>query len=75
MFIKLKKSVEVQPGKKIKVLRTDIKWYTCYPFLQVYQHGSLKWHLMMRYTSVAKHIDHTLLEKAWCILSTKHIQD
>lgn len=64
MFVKWKKLVEARPGRKIKVLRIDIEWYTCGSFLQVYQNKRLKWHFAKRYTDVAEYMDHTLLVKS-----------
>ena len=72
IFVKWKKLVETQTGRKIKVLRSDNGGeYTYDPFLQVCQNEGIKRHFMVRYTlqqnDVAERINRTLLEKLQCM--------
>ncbi|KAH9650145.1 hypothetical protein KPL70_026248 [Citrus sinensis] len=74
IFVKWKKLVETQTGRKIKVLRSDNGGeYTSNPFLQVCQNEGIKRHLTVRHTpqqnSVAERMNCTLLEKVRCMLS------
>ncbi|KAH9782721.1 Integrase catalytic domain-containing protein [Citrus sinensis] len=77
IFLKWKKLVETQTGKKIKVLRSDNEGeYTSYSFLQVCQNKGIKRHFTVRHTpqqnGVAERINRTLLEK---VLSYYHVKD
>ncbi|KAH9679174.1 CCHC-type domain-containing protein [Citrus sinensis] len=74
IFVKWEKLVETQTGRKIKILRSDNGGeYTYDPFLQVCQNEGIKRHFTVRHTpqqnGMAKHINHTLLEKVRCMLS------
>ncbi|KAH9650170.1 Integrase catalytic domain-containing protein [Citrus sinensis] len=74
IFVKWKKLVETQTGRKIKVLRSDNGGeYTSDPFLQVCQNEGIKRHFTVRHTpqqnSVAERMNRTLLEKVRCMLS------
>ncbi|KAH9670687.1 retrovirus-related pol polyprotein from transposon TNT 1-94-like protein [Citrus sinensis] len=74
IFVKWKKLVETQTGRKIKVLRSDNGGeYTSDPFLQVCQNEGIKRHFIVRHTpqqnGVAEHMNRTLLEKVRCMLS------
>ncbi|KAH9706494.1 hypothetical protein KPL70_012223 [Citrus sinensis] len=74
IFVKWKKLVETQTGRKIKVLRSDNGGeYTSDPFLQVCQNEGIKRHFTVRHTpqqnGVAKRMNRTLLEKVRCLLS------
>ncbi|KAH9657711.1 hypothetical protein KPL70_023190 [Citrus sinensis] len=74
IFVKWKKLVETQTGKKIKVLRSDNGGeYTSDPFLQVCQNKGIKRHFTVRHTpqqnGVAERMNRTLLEKVQCMLS------
>ncbi|KAH9667138.1 Receptor-like protein 14 [Citrus sinensis] len=74
IFVKLKKLVETETGRKIKVLRSDNGGeYTSDPFLQVCQNEGIKRHFTVRHTlqqnGVTKHMNRTLLENVWCMLS------
>ncbi|KAH9689155.1 Integrase catalytic domain-containing protein [Citrus sinensis] len=74
IFVKWKKLVETQTGRKIKVLRYDNEGeYTSDPFLQVCQNEGIKRHFTVRHTlqqnGVAERMNRTLLEKVWCMLS------
>ena len=78
IFVKWKKLVETQTGRKIKVLRSDNGGqYTSDPFLQVCQSEGIKRHFTVRHTSqlngVAERINRTLLEKVWCMLSNANL--
>ena len=73
IFVKWKKLMETQTGRKIKVLRYDNRGeYTSDPFLQVCQNEGIKRHFTVRYilqqNGVAERIDRTLLEKVQCML-------
>ncbi|KAH9794681.1 hypothetical protein KPL71_004983 [Citrus sinensis] len=74
IFVKWKKLVETQTGRKIKVLRSD-NWgeYTSDQFLQVCQNEGIKRHFTVRHTpqqnGVAERMNRTLLEKVRCMLS------
>ncbi|KAH9726184.1 hypothetical protein KPL70_008163 [Citrus sinensis] len=74
IFVKWKKLVETQTGRKIKVLRSDNEGeYTSDPFLQVCQNEGIKRHFTVRHTpqqnGVAERMNRTLLEKVRCMLS------
>ncbi|KAH9696084.1 hypothetical protein KPL71_023037 [Citrus sinensis] len=74
IFMKWKKLVEIQTGRKIKVLRFDNRGkYTSDPFLQVCQNECIKRHFTVRHTlqqnGVVEHMNRTLLENVRCILS------
>ncbi|KAH9763991.1 Integrase catalytic domain-containing protein [Citrus sinensis] len=74
IFVKWKKLVETQTGRKIKVVRYDNGGeYTSDPFLQVCQNEGIKRHFTVRHTSqqnsVAERMNRTLLEKVRCMLS------
>ncbi|KAH9660217.1 hypothetical protein KPL70_024138 [Citrus sinensis] len=74
IFVKWKKLVETQTGRKIKVLRSDnVGEYTSDPFLQVCQNEGIKRHFTVRHTpqqnGVAERMNCTLLEKVRCMLS------
>ncbi|KAH9792408.1 hypothetical protein KPL71_004103 [Citrus sinensis] len=74
IFVKWKKLMETQTGRKIKVLRSDNRGeYTSDPFLKVCQNEGIKRHFTVRHTlqqnSVAEHMNRTLLEKVRCMLS------
>ncbi|KAH9665312.1 hypothetical protein KPL70_020298 [Citrus sinensis] len=74
IFVKWKKLVETQTGRKIKVLRSDNGGeYTSDPFLQVCQNEGIKRHFTVRHTpqqnGVAERMNRTLLEKVRCMLS------
>ncbi|KAH9718140.1 hypothetical protein KPL71_022099 [Citrus sinensis] len=74
IFVKWKKLVETQTGRKIKVLRSDNEGeYTSDPFLQVCQNEGIKRYFTVRHTpqqnGVADRMNHTLLEKVRCMLS------
>ncbi|KAH9722810.1 hypothetical protein KPL70_006849 [Citrus sinensis] len=74
IFVKWKKLVETQTGRKIKVLRSDNGGeYTSDPFLQVCQNEGIKRYFTMRHTpqqnGVAERMNRTLLEKVRCMLS------
>ncbi|KAH9704495.1 retrovirus-related pol polyprotein from transposon TNT 1-94-like protein [Citrus sinensis] len=74
IFVKWKKLVETQTGRKIKVLRSDNGGeYTSDPFLQVCQSEGIKRHFTVRHTpqqnGVAERMNRTLLEKVRCMLS------
>ncbi|KAH9793297.1 hypothetical protein KPL71_004477 [Citrus sinensis] len=74
IFVKWKKLVETQTGRKIKVLRSNNGGeYTSDPFLQVCQNEGIKRHFTVRHTpqqnGVAKRMNRTLLEKVRCMLS------
>ncbi|KAH9689071.1 hypothetical protein KPL70_015335 [Citrus sinensis] len=74
IFVKWKKLVETQTGRKIKVLRYDNEGeYTSDPFLQVCQNEGIKRHFTVRHTlqqnGVAERMNRTLLEKVRCMLS------
>ncbi|KAH9734322.1 hypothetical protein KPL71_017332 [Citrus sinensis] len=74
IFMKWKKLVETQTGRKIKVLRSD-NWgeYTSDPFLQVCQNEGIKRHFTVRdspqQNGVAERMNLALLEKVRCMLS------
>ncbi|KAH9751443.1 hypothetical protein KPL71_014298 [Citrus sinensis] len=68
IFVKWKKLVETQIGRKIKVLRSDNEGeYTSDLFLQVCQNEGIKRHFTVRHTpqqnGVAECMNRTLLEK------------
>ena len=74
IFVKWKKLVETQTGRKIKVLRSDNGGeYTYDSFLQVCQNEGIKRHFTVRHApqqnGVAERMNRTLLEKVWCMLS------
>ncbi|KAH9802505.1 Integrase catalytic domain-containing protein [Citrus sinensis] len=74
IFVKCKKLVETQTGRKIKVLRSDNEGeYTSDPFLQVCQNEGIKRHFTVRHTpqqnGLAERMNRTLLEKVQCMLS------
>ncbi|KAH9688249.1 Integrase catalytic domain-containing protein [Citrus sinensis] len=74
IFMKWKKLVETQSGRKIKVLRSDNGGkYTSDPFLQICQNEGIKRHFTVRYTAqqngMAERVNRTLLEKVRCMLS------
>ena len=74
IFVKWKKLVETQTGRKIKVLRSDNGGeYTSDPFLQVCQNEGIKRHFTVRHTpqqnGVAERMNSTLLEKVRYMLS------
>ncbi|KAH9684519.1 Integrase catalytic domain-containing protein [Citrus sinensis] len=74
IFVKWKKLVEAQTGRKIKVLRSDNGGeYTSDQFLQVCQNEGIKRHFTVRHTpqqnGVAERMNRTLLEKVRCMLS------
>ncbi|KAH9684220.1 hypothetical protein KPL71_027928 [Citrus sinensis] len=77
IFVKWKKLVETQTGRKIKVIRFDNGGeYTFDPFLQVCQNEGIKRHFTVRHTpqqnGVAKRMNRTLLEK---VRSYYHVKD
>ncbi|KAH9666242.1 Integrase catalytic domain-containing protein [Citrus sinensis] len=79
IFVKWKKLVETQTGRKIKVLRSDNGGeYTSDLFLQVCQNEGIKRHFTMRYTpqqnGVAERMNRTLLEKVRCMLSNAGLE-
>ncbi|KAH9650850.1 Integrase catalytic domain-containing protein [Citrus sinensis] len=74
IFVKWKKLVETQTGRKIKVLRSDNeREYTSDLFLQVYQNEGIKRHFIVKDTpqqnGVAERMNRTLLEKVRYMLS------
>ncbi|KAH9688421.1 hypothetical protein KPL70_015118 [Citrus sinensis] len=74
IFVKWKKLVETQTGRKIKVLRSDNGGeYTSDLFLQVCQNEGIKRHFKVRHTpqqnGVVERMNRTLLEKVRCMLS------
>ena len=74
IFVKQKKLVETQIGRKIKVLQYDNGGeYTSNPFLQVCQNEGIKRHFTVRHTpqqnGMAERMNRTLLEKVRHMLS------
>ncbi|KAH9783052.1 Integrase catalytic domain-containing protein [Citrus sinensis] len=74
IFVKWKKLVETQTGRKIKVLRYDNGGeYTSDSFLQVCQNEGIKRHFTVRHipqqNGVAERMNRTLLKKVRCMLS------
>ncbi|KAH9699499.1 hypothetical protein KPL71_024377 [Citrus sinensis] len=74
IFVKWKKLVETQTGRKIKALRSDNEGeYTSDPFLQVCQNEGIKRHFTVRHipqqNGVVERMNCTLLEKVRCMLS------
>ncbi|KAE8703256.1 DEAD-box ATP-dependent RNA helicase 57 [Hibiscus syriacus] len=73
-FLKWKKMVETQTGRKIKRLRTDNGGeYKNDPFLKVYEEECIVKHFTVRSTpqqnGVAERMNRTLVEKVRCMLS------
>ena len=78
IFLKWKKMIETQTSRKIKRLRSDNGGeYKSDPFLQVCQDEGIVRHFTVRETpqqnGVAECMNHTLLEKVWCVLSNAEL--
>ena len=74
IFLKWKKMVETQTGRKIKRLRSDNGGeYKNDPFLQICQDEGIVRHFTVRDTpqqnGVAERMNQTILEKVQCMLS------
>ena len=74
IFLKWKKMVETQTGRKVKRLRTDNGGeFKNDPFLKVCEEEGIVRHFTVRYTpqqnGVAERMNRTLLEKVRCMLS------
>ncbi|BBG99268.1 transposable element gene [Prunus dulcis] len=74
IFLKWKKMIEMQSGRKIKTLRSDNGGeYKSDPFLKVCQDEGIVRHFTVRETpqqnGVAERMNRTLLEKVRCMLS------
>lgn len=74
IFLKWKKMVETQTGRRVKTLRSDNGGeYTSDPFFEVCQDEGIKRHFTVRKTpqqnGVAERMNRTLVEKVRCMLS------
>ena len=74
IFLKLKKMVEAQTGRKVKRLRSDNGGeYKNDSFIQICQDESIVRHFTIRDTpqqnGVAERMNRTILEKVQCMLS------
>jgi len=78
IFVEWRRKIELQTGRKIKILRSDNGGeYKSDPFLQLCRDEGIERHFTVRETlqqnGMAERFNHTLLEKIRCLLSNSRL--